>query len=120
MLAKNYLSLGLYFCIDWLEDLTCKVFIQSMWLLRVNARTKNNTEADLTSEILNEYVYPQKIMSAEYQLMDEMRKAWPSIDKVWLKLVNQEGLPPIHLKLAKYLLHHYAVLYILLHNLSKS
>lgn len=47
-----------------------------MWLLRVNARTKNNTEADLTSEILNEYVYPQKIMSAEYQLMDEMRKAW--------------------------------------------
>lgn len=120
MLAKNYLSLGLYFCIDWLEDITCKVFIQSMWLLRVNARTKNNTEADLTSEILNEYVYPWKIMSAEYQLMDEMRKAWPSIDKVWLKLVNQEGPPPTHLKLAKHLLHHYAVLYILLHNLSKS
>lgn len=55
-------------------------------------------------------VYRQKIKCTKYQLKEEIRKAWPNINKIWLKLVNQDRLSPTQMKLWKKCLYHYAVL----------
>ena len=77
----------------------------------------NSTETDLTSALWNDFnikmVYPWTTKSREYHFREEIKKVWPSINEIWLTLVNQEGPSSTQLKPWKQFLDHYGVQYTL-------